>query len=152
MDNATPSGNSLALELLLRTAAVFGVDEYRTIALRGLAREMDVAARFPSGFGRFLSTLSRALSAPVEVVLLGDVGGGAMEELLHTAHRWYLPPRIVVGGDPASLPPLPILEGREARGESPTAYVCRDFTCSAPIQEPEALARELQDATQKVSG
>jgi hypothetical protein len=51
----------------------------------------------------------------------------------------------MAGGDPEALPPLPVLEGREPRDGKPTAYVCRDFTCSAPIHDVETLARELEE-------
>jgi uncharacterized protein YyaL (SSP411 family) len=100
-------------------------------------------ARYPSAFGRLLSTLSLSSGPPLEVVLLGGAGGEGLEEFLSVAHRPYLPSRIVVGGDPEKLPPLPLLEGRTARGGKATAYVCREATCSAPLHDPEALRMEL---------
>ena len=39
MDNATPSGNSLAAELMLRAGHLFDVERYRDVARRILARE-----------------------------------------------------------------------------------------------------------------
>ncbi|MFH1763757.1 MAG: thioredoxin domain-containing protein [Gemmatimonadota bacterium] len=105
MDNATPSGTSLAVELLLRASAIFGIDAYRQVAVRTLVREAESLARYPSAFGRLLSALSLSSAPPLEVVLL---------------------------------------EGREARGEKATAYVCREFTCSAPLHDAEALRLELE--------
>jgi uncharacterized protein YyaL (SSP411 family) len=144
MDNATPSGNSLAVELLLRTSAIHGKDVYRQVAIRTLVREAETVARYPSAFGRLLSTLSLSMAPPLEVVLLGGTGTGGLEDLLPVAHRRYLPSRIVIGGDPEKLPPLPLLEGREVRGGKATAFVCREFTCTAPLQNPEALRQELE--------
>ncbi|MCJ7627482.1 MAG: thioredoxin domain-containing protein, partial [Longimicrobiales bacterium] len=74
MDNATPSGTSLAVELLLRASAIFGIDEYRQVALRTLVREAGNMARYPSAFGRLLSTLSLSSGTPLEVVLVGGAG------------------------------------------------------------------------------
>ena len=148
MDNATPSGNSLAVELLLRTAAIFGVDEYRQVASRALVMEVEPMARYPSAFGRLLSTLSAALVPPLEVVLVAETDGEGLGDFLFSAHHRYLPFRVVVGGDPRELPPLPILEGREVRGGKTTAYVCREFTCSTPFHDPVELSRELGRAVQ----
>ena len=149
MDNATPSGNSLAVELLLRSHAIFGIDQYRQVAIRTLVGEADTVARYPSAFGRLLSTLSRSLAPPLEVVLLGEDGDGELKNLLAVAHQRYLPSRVVVGGNPEELPPLPLLEGREARGGKATAYVCKEFTCTAPIHEAGALGQELERSVQR---
>jgi uncharacterized protein len=74
----------------------------------------------------------------------GTGGEALLGEMLHAAHRPYLPNRVIAGGDPARLPPFPLFQGREARGDGPTAYVCRDFTCSAPMGEPGELLEELE--------
>ncbi len=147
MDSATPSGNSLAVELLLRVSGLYGVDEFRQIAFQALAAEVEAASRFPSAFGRFLSTMAMALSPPVEIVLLVGSDIPERDSFLRAAHGAYLPSRVLVGGDPDHLPPLPLLEGREAEGRRTTAYVCRDFACSAPLFDPKELALELEVST-----
>ncbi len=149
MDNATPSGNSLAVELLLRSHAVFGIEEHRRVAVAALAREAEALARFPSAFGRLLSCLGQSLTPPIEVVLLGKAGHSGLGKLLEVVHDRYLPDRIVVGGDPDHTPPLPLLEGRGAQGPGATAYVCRNLACSPPLHDPGALERELDEATRK---
>ncbi len=140
MDNATPSGNSLAVELLLRTSAIFGIDEYRQVAVRALVREAGSMARYPSAFGRLLSTLS---------LCLGPSGGGGPGGRSGWRGPRRVPFRSPTGGTfhpgswsgeiPGSFPPLPLLEGRDRDGKA-TAYVCRDFTCSAPLQGRRAPA------------
>ncbi len=67
MDNATPSGNSLAAELLLRAGHLFGEARLpRMSRERVLAREAGAMRRFPTAFGRLLSALDRP----------GGAGGG----------------------------------------------------------------------------
>ena len=82
------------------------------------------------------------MSATASVERCADIGADEALDLV----------LVVAGGDPDSLPPLPLLEGREAVGGRATAFVCRDFTCSLPIHDPAGLSRELDGAQGKVSG
>jgi len=146
LDNATPSGNSLAAELLWRAGRVSDHPGFCDLAKRAVQGEAEGMSRFPSAFGRLLGVLLRQTSpALVEVVLLGTPGSPGMEALLREVHRPYLPHRVVVGGDPASLPYLPLLEGKKPTGGRPTAWVCSGFTCGPPVQEPSALAAALRE-------
>jgi hypothetical protein len=51
-----------------------------------------------------------------------------------------------VAGDAGSAAGIPLLEGREAVGGKPTAYVCRNYACELPVTDRAALARQLEDA------
>jgi hypothetical protein len=88
----------------------------------------------------------------VEVVLLGDPGAKEMAEHLRVVHETYLPSRLVAGGNPEKLPPLPLFEGRTPIDGRATAYVCRGFTCTPPIHEPDKLAQELAAAAPEDAG
>ena len=143
MDNATPSGNSLAVELLMRAGRVFGVDRYLELAEQALGEEEGEMGRLPSAFGRLLSLLTSHLSIPLEVVLLGSPEAPGMKAMLLETHRPYVPNKVVLGGEPSSLPPLPLLEGRTMREGQATAYICRDYTCGRPIVDAMELASEM---------
>ncbi len=149
MDSATPSGNSLAIELLLRCSVVFGSADFRRVAVRALLGELDVASRFPSAFGRFLSALAFASNPTTEIVLLGDPRGTETLNYLGVAHGVFLPSRVVAGGDPESLPPLPLFQDRKPVDGKATAYLCRDFTCAPVITDPVVLADQLGAAARK---
>lgn len=53
-DNATPSGNALAVEALLRLAALTEKSEWSQIAEKALGLVTEMAARYPTVFGRWL--------------------------------------------------------------------------------------------------
>jgi uncharacterized protein YyaL (SSP411 family) len=144
MDNATPAGNSLAVELLLRGGHAFGEDGFREAAERILAAERETMNRFPSAFGRLLSSLDSYLEPPVEVALIGPAGSPETTELLARVHEAYSPNRVILGGEPSALPPLPLFQGRGMAEGKPTAFVCRNFTCTPPITDPEELGREVR--------
>ncbi len=143
MDNATPSGNSLAVELLLGVARLTEDEGLGDKALQAMVHELDGMRRFPSAFGRLLSALSLFLDSPLEIVLLGDPEDPLVREMIRAVHAPFLPERALVGGVASRLPPLPLLEGRLPRDGRPTAYVCRDRVCGPPLHGAEDLRAEL---------
>ncbi len=149
MDNATPSGNSLAVELLLRTAHLFGDERHQEIAERVLAREAGSLARFPAAFGRLLAGLDRTVAAPVEIAIIGERADPATRELLGAALAPYLPNRTMAGVAPGEVSghSVPLLVDRTALEDKPTAYVCESYACRAPVTNPEALSEQLQTRT-----
>ena len=149
MDNATPSGNSLAVELLLRTAHLFGDDGHQEIAERALHREAGSMARFPSAFGRLLSALDRTVAASVEIAIVGERDDPATGDLLRAALTPYLPNRTMAGAAPGEVlhHAIPLLEDREEQDGRPTAYVCEGYACRAPVNDADALTEQLRTRT-----
>ncbi|NIP57874.1 MAG: thioredoxin domain-containing protein [Gemmatimonadetes bacterium] len=145
MDNPTPSGTSLATELLLRGALVLARDDWRGVAGRALAREAGAVERYPLAFGSLLSALDFRLSAPVEVAIVGDPAEEATRTLLRTVHARYLPRKAVVGLLPGEKAPLesPLFAGRETLDGRPTGYVCRNYACRRPATDPGELHAHL---------
>ncbi len=143
MDHATPSGTSLAAELLVRGAAVFSRPELMEPAESIFKRYAAPARRFPTAFGHLLSALDRARAPSVEIVILAPEGADP-GPLVRAAHRRFLRAGTVAGHTGAGMPPaLPLLEGRAPAGGRATAFVCRDFTCRLPVPDPDALLEEL---------
>ena len=144
MDNATPSGNSLAVELLIRSAHLFGEERYRDIAHRVLDREAGLMARFPAAFGRLLGALNQIVSDPVEIAIVGARDDARTLELLQATLSPYMPNRTIAGKAPGEelSHRLPVLEGRD-RGVEPVAYVCEHYACKAPVSDAIALAEQL---------
>jgi uncharacterized protein YyaL (SSP411 family) len=148
MDNATPSGNSLAVELLVRSAHLFGEEDHRDIAHRVLDREAGFMARFPAAFGRLLSALDRTVADPVEIAIVGARDDKRTIELLQAALSPYMPNLTIAGTAPGEDLPheLPVLEGRNRAtepGTEPVAYVCERYACKAPVSDAVALAAQL---------
>ena len=144
MDNATPSGNSLAAELLARSAVLTGSAEHAEVADAVVARERGAMERYPSGVGRLLTVALLRETPHVEVTVVGapnQVAG----MLLH-AHRYPLPNRTIAGGDPENpaVAALPAMEGRLASAGS--AFVCVGSTCFEPAESPGQLDGALRRA------
>jgi len=145
MDNATPSGNSLAAELLARAGHLFGDPTHTELARRAVAREAALVARFPTAFGRLLSVLDRLEATPLEVAVVGPGHDPAARALVRAALAPFHRHRIVVGCEEGAAPAgVPLLEGKTAVGGAATAYVCRGYACSAPVTGAADLAAALR--------
>jgi uncharacterized protein YyaL (SSP411 family) len=134
-DNATPSGNSVAADVLVRLSKFFGEEKYERFALIAMGLVSAQIKRFPSGFGRALSTLEFHLSNAKEIALIGNRGSDLEREV------WaeYRPFKIVAIGEEGAV--LPLLRDRSQVNEEPTAYVCENFVCQRPV----TMVEELRD-------
>jgi uncharacterized protein YyaL (SSP411 family) len=79
---------------------------------------------------------------PVELNLAGDMGSQEMAALAEAAGAAFVPRRVLRLWD--NLRDKEEIAGRGYAGDGrAAAYVCRDFVCTARIESPEALVREL---------
>ena len=150
-DNAVPSGNSVATDVLLRLAALTGDDGYAGLAEAILLLLRESMMRFPLGFGHLLSALGRYLARPQEIVVIGDPTDARTEALLSEVRGRFLPNAVLAGAASdaaaaASASVVPLLAGRTQVGGAPTAYVCENFACQLPVTGVELLARQLTNA------
>jgi uncharacterized protein len=132
MDNATPSANSLAAVALLRLAALTGEERYRDGADRILRLAGPLATRHPTAFGQLLAAVDLAVNGIDEVVVAGD-----RSDLVQVVHGRFLPVAVLAWGERYASP---LWEGRD----DGRAYVCRNYACRLPAEDPEVLVAQLQ--------
>ena len=138
MDNALPSGNSLAAVGLLRLAALTG-DEALGDRAAAIVRLLGgPASRVPTAFGHLLLAAELLARGTTEVVVSGD-----RPDLLEELRRHWLPLAVTAWGAPTDSP---LWEGRHDHGSDGRAYVCRGFACQVPATTPEQLAAQLASA------
>jgi hypothetical protein len=145
-DNATPSGNSVAAEVMLRLSALTDSNEYRSRAVTILRLIANPMRRYPSGFGRALCALDFYLSTPKEIAIIGEHESALTCALRNAVWQPYLPNKVVAQAAPEdnrSSELIPLLRDRGVMNGRPTAYVCEHFTCSEPVTDPGRLASQL---------
>jgi uncharacterized protein YyaL (SSP411 family) len=140
-DNASPSGWTATTQALLTYAALTGSERHRTAAEESLG----LLVRLVAGHARFGGWAHAALEAwldgPREVAVVGDPADPATQALRRAALRSTAPGSVLAVGPVGADHPL--LAGRPLVGGAPAAYVCRHFTCDAPVTDPGALAAAL---------
>jgi uncharacterized protein YyaL (SSP411 family) len=142
-DNAVPSGNAIAVRVLLRLAAWTGEGRYRDAAERALRTVVQFVGRYPTGFAQWLSAMDLALSPGLEVAIVGSPDDAATRSLLAEVRRGFRPNQVVSVAAAAAGSAVPLLADRVAIDGHPTAYVCREFVCRLPVTDAAALREQL---------
>jgi uncharacterized protein YyaL (SSP411 family) len=125
-DNATPSGNSVAADVLLRLAALLGRDDFRKQAEQVFAAVENHLGQYASGFGRMLSAVDFAIGPSSEIALVGGT-----EPFLTAYRKRYLPRTVIAAGESD----FAVLRGRSEVEGKPTAYVCENLSCKQPVND-----------------
>ena len=144
-DGATPSGAFAAADALLSYGALSGSARYREAAVAALRVLPPIAARYPRAGGMGLAVGEALLSGPAEIAIVGPADDPRTRDLLRTALH-LAPPGAVfaIGSGDADGSAVPLLAGRGLVNAGPTAYVCRGFTCEAPVTSTSALREALR--------
>ena len=160
-DNATPSGNAIAVLALLRLAALTETARYRELAGKTLQLFGELMRQSPTACCQMAAALDFHHDEALEVVIVGTVN--ACQPLHETLQGSFLPNKVVAGWEPhvtaswngGSVVPteeapsrasevVPLLEGRLGYPrEQAMAFVCRDSVCHTPIEDPDELRANL---------
>lgn len=146
MDNATPAGNSVAIDVLLRLAAFTGEQAYRQRADDYLRSMSDILVEHPLAFGHIISALDFALSSSQEIAIIGDPRVADTRALLEVVNTRYLPASVLAccsPDDTKAMQTIALLADRPLKDGRATAYVCQNFACQAPVNTPTELEQLL---------
>ena len=133
-DGAEPSGNSIAVRLLLRLALLTDRVDFQEAAERTLTLFGPRMSSTAHAVPEMLCALDFALGKPRQIVIAGEPAAPDTQALLRVVRRGYRPNQVVMLACDQSTPRPPI-DGKAA------AYVCVDRTCRLPTTEPSELAK-----------
>jgi uncharacterized protein YyaL (SSP411 family) len=148
-DGAEPAASSVAALNLLRLSQLRDDQNMAERVRKTIDAFATTLSHFPSAMPQMLVALDYSLTKPRQIVIAGKKDAPETKALLREVHRHFLPKTILVLADGA--------EGQKFLGEKneairamsivdgkPTAYVCENFTCKAPVTDSKALAELLK--------
>jgi uncharacterized protein YyaL (SSP411 family) len=144
-DNATPSGNAMAVTGLLRLAKLSGRADLREKAERTLRLFRGIMGQSAMAGGQMLIAYDFDLGPVQEFAIVGDPARGETKRVLHAIRGGFRPHKVVAfkpATDNATDPVLPLLAGKTT-GAAVTTYICEDFTCAAPLIGAQAVEEAL---------
>ncbi len=140
-DDATPSGNGVAAQVLLKLNYLTGKQHYREAADRIMQMFQNTAAQYPSAFGSGLIAIEDSVAPSPTLVIRGKevelkqwteacVAAGAQKLITYA-----------VPSDAGRMPGL--IPSGKGESAGPAAYLCEGFMCSAPCHSLEELLAVL---------
>ncbi len=140
-DQATPSGNGVAVRALNRFAQLAGQPAYAAAASRALALYHPAMRDAPQGFASLIGALEEWLSPPCLVIVRDDEASrGEWARALSARYR----PDVMVLSLAREETNVPASLDKPASAQT-TAWVCRGATCQAPIGALDTLLDVLDD-------
>ena len=146
LDNATPSGNSIAALSLLRLSLLTENETYRRHATTVLRLMADQIRRYPSAFGFACRAVDFYLGSPAEIAIVGRAEAPGLKDLIRAAWEVYIPNRVValyLEDDARASTIIPLLRDRTTLTSGPTAFVCQSYTCKTPVHTGAELLEQL---------
>jgi uncharacterized protein len=155
-DLAIPSGNSVTASNLLRLYYYTQEQDFLNKSVRLIKLSSRPATENPFGFGQLLSALYLHIRSPVEVCIINK----SLHEKSSTGSeiaKWLysqfipnsIPARIDEGTDYEALQKYSYFKGKGTNPDMGNgleyAYVCKDSTCSLPIDSVSKLQETLKD-------
>jgi len=145
VDQSIPSGNAIAAQSFLRLFYFTGDASYYEKAERTLRFFSESMEENVFATGNMIAVADFYLRKPKEIVVLGKANDPETERLLSNIQRLFLPNKVLIRADPdqADVPLPDPVKGKQMLDGKPTVYLCRNFTCSPPLTEWNAIREQL---------
>jgi uncharacterized protein YyaL (SSP411 family) len=149
-DGAEPGGNAMAAILLLRLSEMTGNPEWKRMAEEIFAHFAASLEHRPLMMPLMVAALDSSLQKPLQIVIAGSRENPGREQFVREVYARYLPDRTLVyadggGGGEEMAEMLPFMKGMGPIGGKAAGYLCRDFVCKLPTNDP-VLFGALLDA------
>lgn len=142
-DLSMPSGNSVAAYSLLRLYHLTQEKKFLEISLAVMESQATMAAENPFGFGYLLNTIYMYLQKPLEITILNLKN----TEISKYLTGMFLPESILVTvkneNQIKNLAKIPFFAGKEFNYNKTIVFVCKDFTCSLPLESISEIEKQL---------
>jgi uncharacterized protein YyaL (SSP411 family) len=143
-DLAIPSGNSVATSNLIKLYYYTQNEDYLAKADQMIRRMSRPASGNPFGFGQLLSAIYLRLKSPLEISIIKH---GTHSELGSYLNRKFLPnaiTAIVNKSELSELEAYPYFKEKSiSNNEKEFAFVCKNFSCSLPINTINELEKNI---------
>jgi uncharacterized protein YyaL (SSP411 family) len=139
-DGAVPSGNSVAMLVLLRLGLMIANPELEEKAVRISRTFSNNISNSPASYTMLLVVLDFALGPVNEIVIAGESNGEDTRSMIRLLRNEFIPNTVVILRPTETLRPGIIdiinyakdLSGKDNRA---TAYVCQNYHCELPTTD-----------------
>ena len=153
-DGAVPSANSVAVLNLLRLGRLTSNPELERKAAQMMNVFSGAVIQNPAAYTQFMISLDFAIGPAFEVVIAGNPDAADTNAMLQSVRREFQPNKVILLR-PADedVPDIslvaPFTKEQKALAGKATAYVCRNYVCNKPTNDPAELASLLSTKAQR---
>ena len=147
-DGAMPSSNSIAMMNLLRLGRIVGNTDWEQMADEAQKLFAKNMKKAPTGFGAALQSVDFTTGTSQEIIIAGNKQDSDTKQMLQHLKQPFLPRAVQILNDPEdnSIRELaPYLSDYEMIDGSTTAYVCQNYSCELPTNDPEKMMDLVND-------
>lgn len=141
-DGALPTAGAVLARCQLQLARICGRPELAERAEALLKGQLAAVSNHPPAFAQALIALDELLGPELEIVLVPGSKAPVPPEWLQRLRQRFLPSSLLLVAGPASAgenPAAPLLAGKVALKNAPTAYLCRNRSCQPPVTSIDEL-------------
>ncbi len=138
-DGAVPSGNAIMAFNLQYIGVVFDITGYRERAIKMCAGLQQAVHRYPGSFGVWATMILSIFGGIAELAIIGKNAAAVRRELL--GH--FIPFRVLQSAQEPDND-LPLLANKPTSPDT-QIYLCKDYQCSAPVNNVSDLIRLLKN-------
>lgn len=147
-DGATPSGNSVSALNFLRLAHLTGMYEFEDKAHQLLKTFANSITDYPKGYSFSLIVLLFIQSKSKEIVIAADRNNNETKKMIDIINEKFRPFTIsmLYSNENKNVEKLAefISKYNSVNGR-PTAYICENYSCKAPITDTKLFKQILKD-------
>jgi len=139
-DGAEPSGNSVMLENLIKLNSFAENKYYREKAMKSLEFFYEEIESNPFSYPQAIFSLQLYLNSFYEIIISGNEE--FTKYILSIINNEYIPGKILINTDKKSSEIIEKLKTYYSNENK--VYICHDYKCDKPIDNPEELKEKLK--------
>ena len=145
-DGAIPSGNSVAMQNLLRLGRITSQPELENMAAQIGRTFSSQVTKAPLGYTHLMSAVDFGVGPSYEIVIAGEINAQDTNILLTAIRMQYMPNKVVLVR-PAKDAPIvalsPFTKNQNMIDGKATVYVCQNYACNLPTTDVAELIAQL---------
>ena len=147
-DGATPSGNSVSMYNLLRLSRLLANSDWEEKAAQLSRAFSQNVKQMPAAYTQLLVALDFAIGPASEVVIAGHPDTEDTRTMLRALRSTFAPNHVALLRPEGDAPPIariaPFTAAQHSVQGKATAYVCRNFACEKPTNDPKIMLKLLE--------
>ena len=137
-DGAVPSGNSVMAFNLFYLSIIFDNKIWKEKATGFLQNLSELIIKYPTSFGNWATMFIDIVADVNEVAICGTGFEKLRDELL----SYFIPNKVLQCTDSGEEERYPLLS-QKSISTQPFVYLCRNYTCKAPVDNIPAIINEI---------